>query len=115
MATQRSIALCIILTICTCGIYGIYWFIKLTDELNYVSGNEGDTSGVLAFILTIVTCGLYGIYWAYKMGEKVDQLRVSRGQTASSMGIIYLIIFFFGDGIIVYALVQDEINKSIAM
>ncbi len=115
MATQRSIVLCIILTLCTCGIYGIYWFIKVTDEINYLSGNDGDASGVLAFILTIITCGIYGIYWAYKMGEKVDAIRVSRGQTASSMGIIYLIIFFLGGGIIVYALIQDEINKSVTM
>ena len=35
MATNRNIALCIIFSLLTCGIYGLYWFVKLTDELNY--------------------------------------------------------------------------------
>ena len=38
MPQQRNIAVAIILTIVTCGIYGIYWFVKLTDEMNYASG-----------------------------------------------------------------------------
>lgn len=29
---ERNIAVAIILTIVTCGIYGIYWFIVLTDD-----------------------------------------------------------------------------------
>ena len=37
MIQQRNIALCIILSIVTCGIYGIIWFIKLTDETNMVT------------------------------------------------------------------------------
>lgn len=34
---QRNIGLCIVLSIVTCGIYGIYWFIKLTDEVNVLA------------------------------------------------------------------------------
>ena len=34
MATKRNIALCIIFSLLTCGIYALYWFVKLTDELN---------------------------------------------------------------------------------
>ena len=31
---RREIALCIIFTLLTCGIYGIYWMIVLNDEVN---------------------------------------------------------------------------------
>ncbi len=31
---NRSIALCIILSFVTCGIYGIVWFINVADDLN---------------------------------------------------------------------------------
>ncbi|MCR5297346.1 MAG: DUF4234 domain-containing protein, partial [Clostridiales bacterium] len=31
---NRNIVVCIILSIVTLGIYGIYWFIKMTDESN---------------------------------------------------------------------------------
>ena len=64
---QRSVGIAILLSIITCGIYGIYWLIMLNDETNYVSGHQQDgTSGGVVFLLTLVTCGIYGIYWCYK-------------------------------------------------
>ncbi len=109
---QRNIALCIILSLVTCGIYGLYWFVCLTDDTNAVANEEG-TSGVMALVLTIVTCGIYGLYWAYKCGEKLDQAKVSRGLPASNGGVLYLILYIFG-GIIAYALIQNELNKLAA-
>lgn len=32
MIKERNIVLCILLSIITCGIYGIYWFCTLTDD-----------------------------------------------------------------------------------
>lgn len=105
---KRNIATAIILSFITCGIYGIYWFIKLTNEMNRLTGNEQDTSGGVAFLLTIVTCGIYGIYWAYRMGEKRDRLR---GENASSPVLYLILMLVFG--IAVYALAQDAINKAL--
>lgn len=34
MVQKRDIALAIIFTLITCGIYGIYWFFKLNDDVN---------------------------------------------------------------------------------
>ena len=107
MITKRNVAVAILLSIVTCGIYGIYWFIKITDEVNFLTHHEGDTSGAIAFLLTIVTCGIYGFFWAYKIGDKLDNFE----GTSSSRGVIYLILNIFGLGIITYALVQDSINK----
>ena len=108
---QRSIPLCIILSIVTCGIYTLYWMVCVTDELNAVSGHHGDASGGLALVLTLVTCGLYGLYWAYKMGEKVDEFRVYNGQPSGSWAIIYLLLYIFGLAIIDLALIQDNLNR----
>lgn len=48
MIRERNIVLSIILSIVTCGIYGIVWFIQLTDEVVYASeGKEYSTSGGL--------------------------------------------------------------------
>lgn len=110
---KRSIATAIILSIITCGIYGIIWFISLTDDTNYALGEPG-TSGGSAFILTLITCGIYGFYWAYKQGEKLDKLALMKGQPASSRGVLYLILQIFGLGIIAYALMQDSLNKLAA-
>jgi len=93
----------------TCGIYGLYWFVCLTDDTNTVSGEEG-TSGGLALVFALVTCGIYGLYWAYKCGTKLDTAKQNRGIPASNSGVLYLILFIFG-GIIAYALIQNELNK----
>lgn len=104
----RSIVTAIILSVITCGIYGIYWFVRLTDEFNQASGNN-DVSGGVAFLLSLVTCGLYSWYWAYKLGEKRDTVANENAST----NIIYLLLSVFGLGIVVYILAQDSLNKAI--
>ena len=37
---QRNIVVCILLSLVTCGIYGIYWMIVLNDETNALSGRQ---------------------------------------------------------------------------
>ena len=61
MIERRNIAVCIVLTLVTCGIYGIYWIVCLTNDVNTVSGDVNGTSGGMVVLLTIVTCGIYGI------------------------------------------------------
>lgn len=103
---NRSIALAIIFSIITCGIYTIYWFVQLNDDVNRAANTPGDTSGLMALVLNIVTCGIYGIYWAYKMGNKLDSCTAP-----ASRGILYLILSIFGFGFINYILMQDTLNK----
>ena len=111
MIERRNIAVCIVLTLVTCGIYGIYWIVCLTNDVNTVSGDVNGTSGGMVVLLTIVTCGIYGIYWAYKQGEKLDFTKNTRGIPSSNSGVLYLILQIFGFGIIAYALMQNELNK----
>ncbi|MDY5577310.1 MAG: DUF4234 domain-containing protein [Lachnospiraceae bacterium] len=106
---ERNLVVSIILTLVTCGIYGLYWFVCLTDDTNAVSG-DNKTSGVMALVLTLVTCGIYGFFWAYRCGEKIDIAKQQRGIPASNGGVLYLILYIFG-GIIAYALIQYELNK----
>ena len=51
MATNRNIALCIIFSLLTCGIYGLYWFVKLTDELNYNAQTKTAGGGNSFFLI----------------------------------------------------------------
>lgn len=111
MIQKRSIATCIILTIVTCGIYGIFWFISLTDDTRNLSQDFTGASGGTAFLLTLITCGIYGFYWAYKQGSRIDAARTARGLAPSNQGAVYLVLSIFGLGIIGYALMQNEINN----
>ena len=96
-------------SIVTCGIYGIYWFVCLTNDMNRASGNDNDTSGGKALLFSLITCGIYEIYWAYRLGVKRDQLADENG----SSGILYLVLSIFGLGIVAYCLAQDAINKAV--
>lgn len=109
--TKREIVKCIIFTIITCGIYGLYWFIKLTDDTNTLAGETNGTDGVKALIFTLITCGIYGYYWAYKQGVKIDSVKAAKGQPTGNLAVIYLILQVFGLGIVAYAMMQNEINN----
>lgn len=111
---ERNIALCIVLSVITCGIYGIYWFVLLTDEVKEVSGDDKSASGGMAFLFTLISCGIYGIYWAYKRGENIDEAKRQRGMEGGNTAIVYLLLSIFGFGIIAYALMQNELNKMAA-
>ena len=109
---NRNIALCVVLSIITCGIYGIYWLVCLVDDLNVASGRTGDTSGGMVFLLSLITCGIYGIYWLYIAGEKVAYIKQrNTGEIDSSSSVLYLILGIIGFGIVAYALIQSELNK----
>lgn len=108
MVSKRGIPLAIILSIVTCGVYTVYWQIKLTDEMNTLLNKPNATSGLMAFIYSVITCGIYFIYWLYKMGDNVDELKGKSGDT----GILYLILGILCLGLIPMALAQDAINDK---
>ena len=110
MIRQRNIVLCILLTIITCGLYGIYWFISMTDDVARANNNP-DFSGGKSFLFTIITCGIYFFYWSYKVGKEMCEARQKVGMPANDNSVIYIILSIFGLGIITYCLVQDELNK----
>ncbi len=111
--TNRNIALCIIFCFITCGIYGIYWFFKLNDEINSLAGEPDATSGIVVFLLSIVTCGIYLWYWLYQMGTRVDRIKQNRGVASESSHVLFLVLGIFGLGIVDYALMQSEINANV--
>lgn len=108
---QRNIATCVIFTILTCGLYGLYWLACLANDANRVSGRQCDTSGGLVVLFTLLTCDIYHIYWSYKVGEKMDEARANRGLNPKNSGLIYLLLSLFGLSIITWALVQSELNE----
>lgn len=109
---KRNIATCIILSIVTCGIYSIYWFVCLVNDLNRASNEEGAASGGVVFLLILVTCGIYGWFWYYKAGQQVSKIQAARtGRGDSNNSLIYLVLGILGLGIVNYCLIQNELNQ----
>ena len=94
--TQRSIPICIILSIVTCGIYGIYWFVVLTDDVNAVAGDTQAPSGIVCFLLSLVTCGLYDLFWYYEQGERIKDLCDRNQVPCTDNGVTYLLFHLLG-------------------
>lgn len=110
MVSQRSVALAIIFTIITCGIYGIYWFIVLTNDVGTLSRDASFTGGK-HFLLTLVTCGIWSYIWSYQVGKQLADAQSQRGLPVSDNSVLYLILTIFGLGYVTYALVQSDVNK----
>ena len=112
MINRRNIGVCIVLTMLTCGIYGLYWFYRLTVETNIASGIEEVNPGTL-ILLCVATCGIYEIYWAYKMGRQIAIAQNNKGVYSDDKSILYMILRICGLGIVVYALLQSELNSFV--
>ncbi len=110
---NRSVGLCILFTILTCGLYGIYWFYILTKEVSDLS-NDFSLSPGLTILFTILTCGLYTIYWSYKMGKNVEIAQQIANINSNDDSMLYLLLTLFGLSIITFAIIQSNINKIVS-
>lgn len=108
--TKREIVLCIVLSLITCGIYGLVWFVLMTNESNNLS-DEATANGALAILYTILTCGIYAFYWNYKMGKKMYNAGVKYGKNIDDNSVLYLVLSLFGLTVVNYCLIQNDLNK----
>ena len=110
--TNRNIALAIILSIITCGLYNLYWICSLTDDVNFINDEENDTSGVLTIVFGIVTCGIYLFYWNYIMGRKMYSAGQRNNKNITDNSIIYLLLSLFGLSLVNCCLIQNDLNNN---
>lgn len=110
---KRSVPLAITLSLVTCGIYWIYWFVVLTNETNRASGRENDTSGGMALLFTIITCSIYQMFWFYKMCKK--RAIIENRKPANGLYVFLAIIGFRNPVIfmILYGMAQSSLNRAI--
>lgn len=107
MIQKRSLGMCLILSIVTCGIYGLVWMVQLANDVNTLSG-DNSTSGGTVLLLSLVTCGIYGWFWLYRCGERIDGVK---GNSQGHLSLLFLVLGLFGLAIVAYAIMQDEINR----
>ena len=108
---KRNLALYILLSFVTCGIFGIYWFYVMNEDTNKVSGHPEAMNGAMVILLTFITCGIYSFFWLYNMGTRIDEAKARRGMPGGSSGTLYLILGIFGLGLVSEILLQNELNN----
>lgn len=109
--SKRSIPVCIILSIVTFGIYGLYWMYSIANDVNTLVGDDS-TSGAKVLIFSIITLGIYELYWLYKVGERLSNFKYQQGiMDDHYRSLIYLILSLLGWDIIAWALIQNDLNQ----
>lgn len=73
---EKNVVVWVLLSIVTCGIAGLVWYVSMTDDMGRASDAQ-DWTGGKALVFTLLTCGIYSIYWAYKMG-KLTQVALAK-------------------------------------
>lgn len=114
---ERSIALAIVLSLLTFGIYELYWIYKLHEEANTLSNRFHELRPGIVVLLCIITLGVYEVYWAYTQGEKFKEEARRRGSSeADDCPVLFLIMeaanYFVGvTSLVNKALMQNRINQ----
>jgi hypothetical protein len=107
----RSIVADLLLSIVTCGLYGLYWQYKQMETLNAWL-RRADFSFLLWLLLSIVTCGIFAMYYEYKMAQGINEIQENNNlRVARDLPLICLLLAIFGLMFVSLAIQQSEINK----
>ena len=104
----RNVALNIVLSLVTCGIYSLVWAYNIISDTKKV---VGETDGVVGEFLLFVLVPFYSIYWFYSREKRFVEASARYGISVEDKSIIMLVLSLFGFGIINLALMQDDLNK----
>lgn len=103
----RNIVTAIILTIVTCGIYGIYWIVMMTREA--VSVKDATDNALLEIILMLFL-PFVGFYMVEK---KFSEGLNDKGVFHQDNSVLYLILCLVGLGIVPICMLQNDLNKFV--
>ena len=105
---NRNIVTCILLTLITCGIYGIYWIIMLTREA--ASVKDPSDSALLEIVLMLFLPFVGFLLLEKKFAEGC----AARGINHTDNSILYLILGLIGLGIVPLCMMQNDLNHLAA-
>ncbi len=107
MLKNRNIAMVIILSIVTCGIYALYWTYVTMDALDR-EGQSSNMPVIVQFLLLFFYVGY--ILFGLNADSNINAIKASRGIETQDNKVVYMILGLICP-IILVCLVQDEINK----
>ena len=106
-----NIALNIVFTFLTCGLFNLYWNYRQMEACNDLLDREEFSFG-LWLLLVIVTCGIYHLFYQYKMGAAINEIQASyRLHVTDGLPALSLISAILGVGIVADCIHQYELNR----
>lgn len=112
----RDIAPAIILTLVTCGLYGLYWIYTMANDSNEIfranNMKEGPSAGVV-LLLSIITCGIYTFVFYWQVSKQLSEVPTKGNYLVQDNSVISLVLALIGLSIVSMAIIQDEMNGII--
>lgn len=96
--TQRNPVVVLVLTLVTCGLYGLYWFWVTRDEINSLGG---DVPHPILIIIPIAN-----LYFLWKYSECLAKNVIQKEDSKIMYFLLFIVI-----GIVGIFLAQTELNK----
>ncbi|MGN1277447.1 MAG: DUF4234 domain-containing protein [Floccifex sp.] len=106
---KKSVGLYLLLTIITCGIYGLYWMYCIARDTDTLCQNQTTSPGMVV-LLSFITCGIYGWYFYYRTCKRLHALHFSNGYVVPDDSVISLILALLGFSIVSLCIIQSTIN-----
>ncbi len=104
---NRNIAVVVILSIVTCGIYNLVWLWNTIHALD-AEGQASNMSPTVQFVLMFFYVGF--ILFGINADANLNAIKAKRGLPTSDNKVLYLILGLVVP-IVLVCLVQNEINK----
>ena len=123
VTTERRTWKFIMFSMLTLGIYGVYFYYKLADDVNTICAGDGkETAGVLKYILLgICTLGIYPIVWQYRLANRLQENSYKynlhfeeNGTTVTLWTIFGSLLFGTGPFIALYIIIKNMNRLSYA-
>lgn len=108
LLTPKSIALSLLLSFITCGIYYFVWMYGIMKRIRLLCR---DYDGCVGEFLCFFLIPFYNLYWYYTRAGKLVAGAASYGVHCANNGVIYLLLAIFGFSIINPCLMQNDLNN----
>ncbi len=108
---SSNVAVDVILTLITCGIYNLFWQHRQMRALNTFLGRE-EFNFWTWLVLFIITCGIWHCYMQYCMGKAICQINQRLNRPVNeSLPVLSVVLTVFAMSVITDAIHQNEINE----
>jgi len=107
----QSVAVGLLLTIITLGIYNLYWNWRQMRSCNELLERR-EFSWLVWLILCILTFGLYHLFYQYKMGAAINEIQYRLDfPVTEGLPVLSVVAAILGVGVVADCIHQHELNR----
>lgn len=107
LKTCKGIAISIVLTLITCGIYAFVWIYSIMKKIKLLNN---DYSSCIGEFLCFIFVPFYSLYWFYTRAEKLSVGAGKYGITMQNNGTMYILLQIFALALVNICLMQNDLN-----